>query len=475
MRGKRGVLAVLCTAEILVALDGMIVSVALPSIQRDLGMPAAALQWVVTAYTLALGAFLLLGGRIADTLGHRRTLQIGLAVFAAGSLAAGLARAQGPLLAGRAVSGLGAALAIPAALALVTDVFPEGRDRNRALGLMSAGIDAGLVLGAVLGGIVTAALGWPWVFFAIVPAGLAALALTARAVPASRPPALRRRLDAPGALLAAGGSGLLVAALTRAEAAGVTAPTTLATLAGSLALLAAFVARERRAPDPLLPGRLLRRRRALSANLAIVANAGAFGGVLVVGTLHLQQVLGFSALEAGLAFVPLAVSAAAGGPLAAPLVERFGVRAMVSTGMLATAASLVLLSRAGADGSYATGVLPAFAVAGFTFAVAAVPLTAEAVAEAAAAETGVAAGLFQTATHVGGAVVLAVLVVAAAARTEAAAGSGASPAEALVAGHRLAFALAAALLTATAATFLTLAAGSRRPSRRRSGARTRAC
>jgi MFS family permease len=258
-------LAVLCAAEILVALDGMLVSVALPSIQRDLGFSDAALQWVITAYTLTLGGFLLLGGRVADRLGRRRTLLAGLSLFTVASLAAALARGQAELLAARALAGFGAALAIPAALALITALFNEGRERNRALGIVSAGIDVGLVAGAVLGGLVTAALGWPWVFVAVVPFGAAAIAAIPRAIEADagrraptdgrgaerrvRSPAAPRRrallteLDAAGAALAAAGLALLVAGLTRAEVAGVGAASTLGAFVLAAALLGAFVLR----------------------------------------------------------------------------------------------------------------------------------------------------------------------------------------------------------------------------------------
>jgi Na+/melibiose symporter-like transporter len=221
-------------------------------------------------------------------------------------------------------------------------------------------------------------------------------------------------LDVPGAVLAAAGLGMLVVAVTRAEKTGVTAPGTLVALAGSAAILAAFAVHERRAPRPLLRTDLLRPR-AVRANSVIVANAGSFGALLVLSTLWMQRELGFSALEAGLGFVPLAVSAGVGGPLVAPLVERFGVRAVVTVSLVVTALVALWLARAPADASYATTLLPAFAIAGLTFATAAVPLTAEAVAEAREADKGVASALFQTSTHVGGAVVLAVLVVSEAA------------------------------------------------------------
>jgi EmrB/QacA subfamily drug resistance transporter len=437
----RGALIVLCAADVLVALDGTVVSVALPSIQHGLGFSATALQWVVTAYSVTLGAFLLLGGRIADAAGPRRTLVAGLAVFTAGSLLAGLAGAPAALVGARAVAGLGAALAIPAALALIAAGTREGDERTRALGIVSAGIDVGMVLGAVLGGVVTAALGWRWAFLVVVPLGVAAAALAPRMLDERRVerPA---RIDPLGAAVVAAGVALLILALTEAKANGPAAPRVLVAFGAAVALLVAFARRER--------GILAGRRRALGANVAIVCNSGGFVGVLVLSTLYMQRVLGFSALEAGLGFVPLALSAGVGGPAAARLAGRFGARRVVAASFAVTAATVLLLARAPGDGQYGSALLPAFAVAGFTFATAAVPLTAEAVADAAPGAKGAAAGLFQTCTHAGGAAVLAALVVCAAARTDAAAADGAGATAALLAGYRLAFVLTAALLAAGA-------------------------
>jgi EmrB/QacA subfamily drug resistance transporter len=446
---RRLTLVVLCAADMLVALDGTIVNVALPSIQVDLGLSAAALQWVVTAYTLTLGSFLLLGGRIGDALGRRRTLLIGLATFTAASALAGAAREPALLLASRALAGLGAALAIPAALALVAATFAEGRERNRALGAMSASIDVGMVAGALLGGAVTSLLGWPWVFFVIVLLGLVTLLALPRAgVADRRPPRRGRPLGAPAALTAAAGLAMLILGLSRAPGHGLGAA--VGPLAAAAAFLAGFVVLERRSPSPLLPPRLLRRRRACGAYLAIVANAGAFVCLVVLSTLYMQRVLHLSALEAGLAFVPLAVSAGAGGPLAPWLVDRAGARRVVVLSLLVTAACVGWLSRIPMHGDYAATLLPVFAVSGLTFATAAVPLTGEAVAEAPPDDQGIAAGLFQTFTHAGGAVVLALVVIAGAARSDAALRAGAAPLEAATAGHRLGFVLVSALLVAGA-------------------------
>ena len=472
---RRLALAVLCTADVIVTLDAMVVSLALPSIGRELGFSDAGLQWVITAYTLMLGSFLLLGGRLADALGRRRTLLLGIGVFTAASLLGGLARAPAPLLAARALAGFGGALAIPAALALIAAVFPTGTERERALGWLSLAIDVGAVAGAVLGGLVVSALGWPWAFFLIVPFGLATLAAAPRAIDESRPRRPGQGLDVAGALLAAAGLAMLIVALSRAEVDGLVASATLAAFAAALALLAGLAVVERRAAAPLLSPALLRRRRALAACLAVVANAGAFSGLLVISTLYMQRVLGFSALEAGLGLVPLAVSAGVGGPLAAPLLARHGVRRVVLASLLVTAAGLGALALTVRLASYAAALLPVFAVTGLTFATAAVPLMAEAVAGADESEQGAAAGLFQTFTHVGGgAVVLAVLVISAAARADAVRHGGASETAALICGYRLAFLLAAALLVGGAATVAALLSRPRPARPCPAGARARA-
>lgn len=404
-------LAVLFAAEFLVMLDGMVVSVALPAIQRDLAISTSNLQWVVTAYTVSLGAFLLVGGRAADRVGRRRMLTTGLALFAAASLAAAVARAPWLLLSARALAGLGAALALPAALGLLTASIPEGRRRDRALGYMSATIDVAMVTGAVLGGVITFALGWPWIFFLVGLAAAVALALTQVVIEDVPGEHRTQRLDVLGSALLATGIGVLILSLTNAEQDGPTAGSTLLAAAGAAALLAAFVAVERRASTPLLNLEWLRSRRLAGANLAIVTNAGAFVGVVVLGTLYMQRALGFSALETGLGFLPLAVSAGLGGPAAAPLIARFRPWRVVAVSQVVTAAMVVWIALASGSEGYWAGLLPAYAIAGFTFATAAVPLTAEATAEASSAEKGTASGLFQTSTHVGGAVVLAVLVV----------------------------------------------------------------
>jgi EmrB/QacA subfamily drug resistance transporter len=447
MPGTRA-LVLLCAADLVVALDGMVVMVALPAIERDLGASHADLQWVVTAYTLTLGAFLLLGGRAGDLYGRRRMLVAGLVVFALASLAAGLARATGPLLAARAVQGIGAALAVPAALALLAALYRQERERERALGLLSATIDAGMVAGLVLGGVLTASLGWPWCFFLVVPFGLAAAALVPTALAESRdedaPP-----LDVAGAALGATGFGLLALGLARFEQARAAGA---AIVAVALVLLAAFVAVERRVAAPMVRLGVLRHRPLTGANLATAANAGGFVGMTFMATLYMQQVLGYSALEAGLGFLPLALSAGAGGLIAPRIIARAGSRRTATASLVVTAAAFAYLARVPDAGGYATVLLPAFLLAGFTFATAFVPLTSQGMTGVREGEKGLASGLFQTSTHLGGAIVLTVLATAAATRTGAALDAGEPAGAALTSGFALAFAVAAGILALGALT-----------------------
>jgi predicted MFS family arabinose efflux permease len=347
-RSRAAVLALLCAADLLVMLDGMVVTVALPAIERELGTARADLQWVVTAYTLPLGAFLLVGGRAGDLYGRRRALVAGLVTFALASLAAGLARATGPLLAARAVQGIGAALAVPAALALLTAAFRQQREREQALGTLSATLAVGMVAGLVLGGVLTAWLGWPWCFFLVVPFGLAAAALAPAVLEESRGEDAPRP-DVPGAA--------------------------------------------RRAAAPMVRPAILRHRPLAGANLAIIANAGGFTGMTFMATLYMQQVLGYGALEAGLAFLPLAVMATAGGLVAPGLIDRAGPRRTATISLAVTAAAFLFLARVPADDGYLPVVLPGFVVAGFSFATAFVPLTSQGMTGVREGENGLASGL----------------------------------------------------------------------------------
>jgi EmrB/QacA subfamily drug resistance transporter len=442
------VLALLCAADVLVTLDGTVVTVALPAIEHDLGTSQADLQWVVTAYTLALGAFLLVGGRAGDLFGRRRVLVVGLIVFAVASGVAGFAHTTALLLSARAVQGIGAALAVPAALALLTTTYRRERQRQRALGFLSATMDLGMVAGLVLGGILTATVGWPWCFFIVVPIGLLAAGLAPSTIPESRDDSAPR-LDLLGAVLVAAGFATLAFGMSRVDQLGTKA---IPVIAGAVVLVAFFVVVESRTSAPMVRLGIFRHRAIAGANVALLANAGGFGSMMFIATLYLQQVLEYSAFETGLAFVPLALSACAGGLTAPRVVAAVGPRRTAGLSMLISAAAFLLLSRAPLDNGYLTCVLPAFAIAGFSFAAAFVPLTSQGMSGVRAGETGLASGILQTSTHLGGAVVLTGLATAVTVRSRAAEDAGHTAAKAFTSGASLAFLIGAALLSLGALT-----------------------
>ena len=454
---RRLVLAVLSLANALVVLDGLIVAVALPAIQDDLGFGPADLQWVVNAYVLCFGGGLLLGGRAADLVGRRRMVVAGLLVFAAGSVVAGLAPAAAILVAGRALQGAGAAALDPALLALLVGEFPEGRGRERALGVWSAAGSLGIPAGALLGGLLTAALGWRWVLLAAAPVALVAAGLVRCLLAERRDETTPRRFDLPGAVTATAGLALLIFAITRTErlagGAGGEAggpsgwdalPQVALPMAGAVILLAAFVAVERRSPAPLARLGLLRRKGLLAADLAAATLPVGLGALLFLGTLYLQRVLGFSALETGLAYLVLSLPVVVASPAASRLVDRFGRRTVAAGGLALQAAGLLLLLAAGPGSGFLTGVAPGFLLVGAGAPIAWVPLTAAAV-DGAGGQSGMASGLFNTAQQVGNAVALALLATVAAARTNALAGGGPAGAQALTAGFHAGFLTAATL------------------------------
>lgn len=443
---RAGALALLCAADFLIAIDGMVVTVALPAIQREFGTAPEDLQWVVTAYTLSLGAFLLVGGRAADLYGRRRVLVVGLTVFALSSLAAGLAPSTGALLAARAVQGFGAALAIPAALALISASYRHERERERAVGLLATSITCGMGGGLVLGGMLTAWLGWPWCFFIVVPFGLAAAALAPAILEESRD-TTGARLDVLGAALAAAGFGLVAYGVARVEQAGLAAA--LPGAAG-VALLAAFVAVERRTAAPMVRLGILRHRPLTGANLSCIAHGGTFGGMMFMTTLYMQQVLGFSAIETGLGFLPMVVAATIGGSVGPRVVARLGARRVAIGGHAATAVAFVWLTQLPLEDGYVPVLLPAFVITGFALANAFVALTTQGMTGVREGEKGLASGLYQTSMHLGGALVLAVLATAAAARTASALHGGEATAAALTTGFGFAFLIAAGILTLSA-------------------------
>jgi EmrB/QacA subfamily drug resistance transporter len=410
-------LALVVIAQFMVILDVTIVNVALPSIQRDLGFAQENLQWVITAYTIMFGGTLLLGGRLADLLGRRRLLLVGLALFSFSSLLCGLAWSEGSLITFRAAQGLGAALLVPAALALLMSTFAEGPQRNLALGIYGAASGSGAAAGVLLGGLLTTYLSWPWIFLVNVPVGVAAIALTPFLLGESRAVLPHRHFDLAGAASVTAGLMLLVYTLTRATSDGWSATTTLALLATSLALLLAFVAIELRSRAPLLPLRIFRLRTLSAANATIaVVGAGAFSEFFLL-TLYMQDVLRFSPVQTGAAFAALALAAVVASNVAQAVVGRVGVRPVLTSGLLALSLSVALLSRVPVEGHYFWDLFPALLLGGAGLGVSFVSATIGSLTGVRPSESGVASGLVNTSRQIGGAIGLATISAVAAAST----------------------------------------------------------
>jgi EmrB/QacA subfamily drug resistance transporter len=400
-------LALVVAAQFMVILDVTIVNVALPSIQRDLGFAPENLQWVITAYTIMFGGTLLLGGRLADLLGRRRLLLVGLALFSFSSLLCGLAWSESSLIAFRAAQGLGAALLAPAALALLVTTFRESRERNLALGIYGAAAGSGAAVGVLLGGLLTTYLSWPWIFFVNLPVGLAAIALTPLLLGESRAVLPHRQFDLAGAASVTAGLMLLVYALTRATSDGWGATSTLVLLATSLALLLTFVAVELRSKAPLLPLQIFRLRTLSAANATIaVVGAGAFSEFFLL-TLYMQNVLRFSPIQTGAAFAALALAAVVASNVAQVVVGRIGVRPVLTSGVFALSVSAALLSRVPVEGHYFWDLFPALLLGGAGLGAAFVSATIGGLTGIRPSDSGVASGLVNTSRQIGGAIGLA--------------------------------------------------------------------
>ncbi|MDO8187316.1 MFS transporter [Conexibacter sp. JD483] len=442
------VLAVLALAQFMVVLDVTIVNVALPDIQRSLGFSSEDLTWVVSAYTLTFGGFLLLGGRAADLLGRRSVFLAGLGLFTVSSLAAGLAPSPGALIAARAVQGLGGALLSPAALSILTVTFPHGRERNIALGLWGALAGLGGTLGVIAGGVLVDALGWEAVFFVNVPIGVLLMAATPLLVAESRverAPGARREFDAAGAVLGTGGLLALVYGVIRAEPLGFGSAEVLGLFAAAAALLAGFIAVEARSSAPLVPLRLFRIPSLRSASPALALNGAAFLAMFFLTAIFLQQVRGDSALDAGLHFLPMGIAAVAGATIASTLVTRIGTRPVHVGGALLSAAGLLLLARAGGDAAYATDLLPGFVLFGAGITGVGVANQIAAISEVRHEEAGAASGVVTAAFQVGGALGLAVVTTLANSRASDALAAGASQHAALVDAYHRGLLIAALL------------------------------
>jgi EmrB/QacA subfamily drug resistance transporter len=440
--GRRwSALALIVTAQFMVILDVAIVNVALPSIKHDLGFSESSLQWVISAYAIFFGGALLLGGRLSDLLGRRRLFAGGLLLFAASSLLCGIAWSEGSLIAFRAVQGLSGALLAPAALALLMTTFAEGRDRNLALGIYGAASGSGAAAGVLLGGVLTSYLSWSWIFFVNVPVGVAAALLTPVLLRESRVELGHRHFDLGGAVTATSGLMLLVYALTRAPSDGWTAPSTLGLLGGSVALVGLFLWIEARSPWPLLPLRLFRMRTLGAANLSIaLIGAVAFSEFFLL-TLYLQQVLGYSAMQSGAAFLGFAGTVVVVSNFSQVVVARLGVRATLTVGFLLSAISVASLTRLPVEGHYFWDLFPAFVLGGTGMALTFVPVTIAGLTGVSPADAGVASGLINTSRQIGGAIGIAAATAIAAAVT----GSSTDVA-ALDDGFRTALAVLAGLL-----------------------------
>jgi EmrB/QacA subfamily drug resistance transporter len=446
-RRKWYALALLLGVQFMVVLDIAIVNVALPSIQTDLGFSQANLQWVVSAYALLFGGFLLLGGRVADLIGRRRVFVVGLVVFTGASLLSGLSWSEGSLIGARALQGFGAAMITPAALSILTTTFAEGKERNTALGAWGGVGAFGAVAGVLLGGVLTELLSWNWIFFVNVPVGLIGLALAPILLTESRDARIKT-FDLPGAGLVTGGLVTLVYAITQANSNGWGSVETIALFAASLVILAAFAAWEARNSEPLVPFSIFRLRTVVGANVAGLILGTAIFAMFLMLTLYMQQVLHYSAMKTGVAYLAVAGTAIFWSALAAQLVTRVGVKPVLVGGMTALSAGLIYFTQVSAGGSYLGDLLPGLLLIavglGFSF----VPISIAALAGVEPAEAGLASGLINMSQQIGGALGIAALSAIATSTTHSSIVSGTLRDAALTDGFQAAFMAAAGVALA---------------------------
>jgi EmrB/QacA subfamily drug resistance transporter len=444
-------LIVLCLGSLMIVLDTTIVNVALPSIRADLGFSQTSLAWVVNAYLLTFGGFLLLGGRLGDLFGHRRLFMIGIALFTLASLTCGLARSQQILVGARAAQGLGAAVVSAVALSLTMNLFTEPAERAKAMGVFGFVAAGGGSIGVLLGGILTGALNWHWIFLVNLPIGVAVFALSLLLLPAARGMAPAGGLDVAGAVTVTSALMLAVYAIVNGNEAGWTSAQTLGLLAGAAALLAVFLWIESRVQAPLMPLGLLRMRNVATANGVAVLWAAAMFAWFFLSALYLQLVLGYSPLQVGLAFLPanLIMGAFSLG-LSARLVMHFGIKPPLAIGLMLAAIGLVLFARAPVHGNFAVDVLPSMLLLGLGAGIAFNPMLLAAMSDVAPTESGLASGVVNTSFMMGGALGLAILASLAASRANSLLIAGATQLAALNGGLHTAF-LAGALFAATAA------------------------
>ncbi len=402
-------LALIVTAQFMVVLDMSIVNIALASIKSSLHFSQASLQWVITAYAITFGGFLLLGGRLADVLGRRRVFLTGIVVFTLSSALSGLAWSAASLVVFRALQGAGGALFAPAGLSLLMTAYREGRERNLALGIWAAASGSGAAVGVLLGGVLTSYLSWPWVFYINLPVGIALVVLVPRFIAEAKGQLATRHFDVAGATTVTASLMLLVYALTRATQEGWGTPTTVTLIAASGALAAAFVAIEQRAVSPLLPFSAFRGNTLGIANLITCIIAAIGFSQFFLLTLYLQQVLHYSAAESGVAFTSIAVTVAVMSNVAQRLVTRFGARRVLAVGLLSMGASQALLVRLPVQGSYVTDLLPSFLLVGLGMAISFVAVTIAALEGVQPVNAGIASGLVNTSRQIGGAIGLAAI------------------------------------------------------------------
>jgi EmrB/QacA subfamily drug resistance transporter len=444
-RTKWYALALLCVVQFMVVLDVAIVNVALPSIQADLGFSQENLQWVISAYALVFGGFLLLGGRLADIIGRKRVFMAGLVIFSVGSLLCGLAWSDEALIASRALQGLGAAAITPSALSILTTTFAEGRERNIALGAWGAVGGFGAAAGVLLGGILTDLLSWEWIFFVNVPVGVVALLVAPRLLTESRD-AHGQSHDVLGATLITSGLVLLVLGITQGRSWGWTSALTIGVFVASAVLQGAFLLWERRQAEPLVPLSIFFRLRTLTAsNVVMFVMGTAMFSMFLMLTLYMQQVLGYSPLQTGVGYLAVAGTAVIWANVAAAAVNRIGVKPALVFGMVLLTIGLLYFTQVSVDGSYWSDLFPGFLIIGLAIPFAFVPITIAALAGTRPEEAGLASGLINTSQQIGGAVGIAVLSTIAVSTTDDQLSTGTAQASALTDGFVNAFWAGAAI------------------------------
>ncbi len=445
------VLVIACLAQFMVVLDATVVNVALPSIQRGLHFSASNLAWVVNGYTLIFGGFLMLGGRAADLLGRKRLFAAGVALFSLASLLNGLAQSSTMLILGRGLQGLGAALLSPAALSIINTTFTQTSERTKALGVWSAIAAGGGAVGLLLGGVLTDLASWPWIFIVNVPVGAVALALTLRYVPESRAHMEHRTFDLAGAIAVTGGLVVLVFAIVKAQTYGWGSAKTIGLLAGGVVLLGAFTAIETRSKAPLMRLSIFRVRTLSVADAVLLLVASGMFGMFFFASLYVQEILGYSPLRAGLAFLPVTGGIVVGAGIAQQLIRRVGMRNVAVGGITMAAVGMAVLTQVPVHGSYAANLLPGLLPMSIGMGLTFVPITLLGTGGMSDDDAGLASGLFNTAQQVGGSLGLAILATLAASQTSSLLGGGGVGAVAArVSGYHVAFAAAAIMLGAGA-------------------------